>query len=275
MRLCVLLLCLSFVTLAQENPFHTQKNILLFADFLFCEGDYLRASLEYLKLDPDNREPITEYKLALSFEKLKEYDNARNTLSFLLNTNLKTIAALEWNKTFIIEKRLISDSNPFDAINNNEQTLLKNINRLLLTNTDEFSEDQFSHLTEAQKDSLLAYISDIQDPDYKSPVLAGVLSAVIPGAGKIYTGRYTDGIMGFVLTGLMTSLAVINFQDDYEFRGWLFTGLAGWLYAGNIYGSAVSADIHNAVYKAEWEHNFRIYLDSQNYFIPDEVKLCE
>ncbi len=53
----------------------------------------------------------------------------------------------------------------------------------------------------------------------KSPLIAAILSAIIPGSGRAYSGRTMDGIMGFstvILTGNIAYLSEKKpFQDQY------------------------------------------------------------
>ena len=77
----------------------------------------------------------------------------------------------------------------------------------------------------------------------KSPWLAGALSAVIPGLGRVYLGRVADGVMSFVLIGVTGCLAAQGFHDEGRdsVRGWILGSVAALLYVGNVYGSAVGA----------------------------------
>jgi len=77
----------------------------------------------------------------------------------------------------------------------------------------------------------------------KSPWLAGALSAVIPGLGRVYLGRVGDGVMSFVLVGVTGALAAQGFYDEgrSSVRGWILGSVAALLYLGNVYGSAVGA----------------------------------
>ena len=77
----------------------------------------------------------------------------------------------------------------------------------------------------------------------KSPFLAGALSAVVPGLGRVYLGRWPDGLLSFLLVGTTGALAAQGFYEEGRgsVRGWILGGVAALLYAGNIYGSAVGA----------------------------------
>ena len=80
----------------------------------------------------------------------------------------------------------------------------------------------------------------------KSPFVAGLLSTVVPGAGKIYTGQIGEGVAAFLTVG---SLAAITAEN------WVKNGLSDWktitfgvvcsiLYIGNIYGSTISVKVY-------------------------------
>lgn len=77
----------------------------------------------------------------------------------------------------------------------------------------------------------------------KSPALAVGLSALIPGAGKMYAGEAGDGLQSLILIGALAALAGTSFHADgvRSWRGWLYASFGGLMYAGNLYGSAVSA----------------------------------
>ena len=77
----------------------------------------------------------------------------------------------------------------------------------------------------------------------KSPVLAAALSMVVPGLGRVYIGRWPDGLMSFLLIGTTAFFAGQGFytQGEGSVRGWILGSIAGLLYAGNVYGSAVGA----------------------------------
>jgi hypothetical protein len=85
-------------------------------------------------------------------------------------------------------------------------------------------------------------------------------------------GNITDGLTSFLVTGALTFLAVDNFKHKHNFRGWLFTGLGAFFYAGNIYGSAAAAQIFNAGIQLNFDRDVKLYFEKRNYFLP-EIKL--
>jgi hypothetical protein len=77
----------------------------------------------------------------------------------------------------------------------------------------------------------------------KSPLLAGALSAVVPGLGRVYIGRWQDGLVSFLLVGLSAVLSAQGFYEEgsHSVRGWIVGSAGALLYVGNVYGSAVGA----------------------------------
>jgi hypothetical protein len=47
-------------------------------------------------------------------------------------------------------------------------------------------------------------------PDKKSPVLAGVMSAVLPGSGELYVGEYLKAAIFFAVEAALMTVAVVN-----------------------------------------------------------------
>jgi TM2 domain-containing membrane protein YozV len=77
----------------------------------------------------------------------------------------------------------------------------------------------------------------------KSPLVAGALSALVPGLGRVYLGRWQDAILSFLLVGATSGLAAHGFVHDgtSSVRGWIMGSTAAVFYVGNVYGSAVGA----------------------------------
>lgn len=82
----------------------------------------------------------------------------------------------------------------------------------------------------------------------KSPLLAGLMSTVIPGSGKMYAGEFADGLFSMTSVGLLAGLTYLGFRDEGigSVRGWIYASLGAIFYVGNIYGSAESAGRTNA-----------------------------
>ena len=68
-----------------------------------------------------------------------------------------------------------------------------------------------------------------------------------------------------LLTGLFGYIAYTDFKADHKVRGWIFSGVAAFFYAGNIYGSAASAQIYNAKIKFDFESEVQNFLEIFGY----------
>lgn len=82
---------------------------------------------------------------------------------------------------------------------------------------------------------------------YKNPYLAASFSAVVPGSGKLYTGRWKDAVFSFLF---VTSASWLSYKsisgEGLKSNGIIFGSVALGFYAANIYGSAKSAGVFNA-----------------------------
>jgi TM2 domain-containing membrane protein YozV len=119
-----------------------------------------------------------------------------------------------------------------------------------------------------EKEKISSFYDWKDDPPYKSSTVAGIMSAIIPGSGKVYVGQVSDGIVAFLVTGIFVFLAYDNFRADHKTRAWIFTGAAALFYGGNIYGSVAAAQVHNAKITFEFNESLNIYLNKNNYYAP-------
>ena len=80
---------------------------------------------------------------------------------------------------------------------------------------------------------------------HKSPAAAGILAAVLPGAGHVYTERYRDAAVAFLLNGAFIWGMIESFQNNNNVVGGILTFFElGW-YSGNIYSAVASAHKYN------------------------------
>jgi TolA-binding protein/TM2 domain-containing membrane protein YozV len=92
----------------------------------------------------------------------------------------------------------------------------------------------------------------------KSPILAGTLAACLPGAGHLYTERYRDALVAFLLNGAFIG-AAYEFFDDENYSAGIIASVfeLGW-YAGNIYSAVGSAHKFNRRMRDEFIEGLKI-----------------
>lgn len=274
-KLLLLLLFLTLKNYAQISELHSYQNIKLFADHLFCEGDYLRAIEEYEKLPPQFSSDTINFKVALSYSFIGNELNSIYKLNVFRNNSKLYDAALyeklkiyfkqnNQSEFFSVSQEILSSA---DLYSNNSNKLI-NIFRLVNDKEVIESVEFFKPFNEAEKVLLQPFYDFKVTPKYKSELLAGLFSAIIPGSGKIYAEDYGDGITAFLLTGIFTYLSYSNFKNDHQFRGWLFAAVGAGFYGGSIYGSIASAQIFNAKLRFDFSNGIKLFLEDKNYFSP-------
>ena len=148
---------------------------------------------------------------------------------------------------------------PFDALTsfrgyngpNSEMAALQQAGLALITgNVSMFREQEmaftYSDYRLAESEKALKELSAVFDKRSKSPWLAAGLSAIIPGAGKVYAGKTGQGVASLLTVG---SLAVITAEQwkhhgPKDWRTIVAGSLCGIFYIGNIYGSWMSVSIN-------------------------------
>jgi tetratricopeptide (TPR) repeat protein len=86
---------------------------------------------------------------------------------------------------------------------------------------------------------------------YRSPALGGIMSAIIPGSGKMYAGRLLDGIQAFSIVAAPAYNAYYHFakNGNTSVRAWIWTAVASWFYISDIYGSIKAVHEYNEMQK--------------------------
>ncbi len=273
----IIVLVLFFLPLnySQQIDFQSPQNVKLFADFLFCDNDYLRAIEEYEKYLTSNEEDSVQFKIALSYSFMNDQANALRKMNTIkISSPFYEQSRMERLKSFFLLKidssfysyadELINSS----SINSSRANRLKNTSLLLISDDLPEKVNFLVPFENEDKNTLSGFYDFKKNPLYKSETLAGILSAVVPGAGKMYTKNYADGITAFLFTGLLTYLAYTNFDHNHRVRAWIFTSLGAGFYAGNVYGSIASAQIFNAKINFEFDEGVKLFLEEKNYFTP-------
>lgn len=267
------LLLLPVATSAEALPAQLQ-----FADNLAAEGDYYRAITEYkrfLFLEPDSP-LIPDVRLALATSLIagKRWQQADTSLETLLSLHPQSQAAAKG-------RRLYADS----AYERDEFGLARERYRALAraqpdpTTLDytnlrigwtfleqdrpQKARANFSLLPQPQKNRLVEDLEAYQSLAQKSPLVAGSLSAILPGAGQLYTGRLRQAALSLLLNGAFILGALEAFHDEnYATGGILFFFELGW-YGGNIYNAVNNAHKFNERIKHDYKQQMRSRLNLQ------------
>ncbi len=126
------------------------------------------------------------------------------------------------------------------------------------------------HVMAQQERNMESHFQRLQDTRVPSPFLAGALSAAIPGLGRVYAGKSSEGIIGFLYLAAM-GLTTYDFYRGGGARSPMFiisASVTGVFYAGNIMGSAVAARRVNQEFYYEMEQRilFDMHIPLRNAF---------
>ncbi|MBW6478105.1 MAG: hypothetical protein K0B37_01650 [Bacteroidales bacterium] len=131
--------------------------------------------------------------------------------------------------------------------------------------------DEFEHhaekftgnfsITASEERKLNEYYNRISEQPARSPFVAGIMSAAIPGLGRIYAGKTAEGISSFLYVGALiaTSWDLYNRLGGNSPFFIISASLSGVFYIGNIWGSAVS--VKRVQREFNYEMDQRILLD--------------
>ena len=124
-------------------------------------------------------------------------------------------------------------------------------------------------MAEEQK-RLDVYYGKLSSQKHKSPFLAGMYSALIPGMGKIYAGKKMQGIAALLPVVTLGLLTYEGYRKDgpksLRFLG--FGSLFTVFYVGNVWGSALAVKIKRDEFNREYDNKilFDLHIPMRNLF---------
>lgn len=128
---------------------------------------------------------------------------------------------------------------------------------LMLGNVSMFREESalftYSDYRLSESEKAIKDLSESLNKSRKSPWVAAGLSALIPGAGKVYAGQTGPGVASFLAVGSLAAITAEQWKHHgiKDWRTIVAGSLCGIFYIGNIYGSWVSVSIQRQSVKDE------------------------
>ena len=118
---------------------------------------------------------------------------------------------------------------------------------------DEWSDKNTGNQPEISESALnlMKISTEIKSHKGKSPFLAGLLSGIIPGSGKLYAGKKGEAIATFISTAGIGLVTWENYRKRgiNNFNTIAFGTIFAISYIANIYGSAFSVTVIENEYK--------------------------
>ena len=266
--ICLTVLCSLFPVLiaaiADSSPinYYQPTNIRKFADYLFVQGDYLRAAGEYQRylfsqpaaLDNDILRRIAEsYRLggqpdrAVQFLQTQPDSNATRyelgATYFLMERYDKSVRFLKESQNLFQGGEYRWKAQILIGMN----TLMQKRWERAVQHFDQFDLSGVAAAADHRVSIYKRYAEEGKALPSKSPLLAGFLSTVLPGSGRVYVGRLNDALLTVFFLGVLGWGTYDGFAENgvSSRKGWTLGTLGGIFYLGNIYGSVVAAQTHN------------------------------
>ena len=250
------------------DGFRVLKADRYFADSLFQEGDYLNAAHEYKRLlfsDPDAPQiDFIAFRVAASYQNAGKLENAIRAYQLLIDTYPKSVLVARAKNNIAQCHVLSGDSARGIAsltrflsehkesslaprahftigmlhIDKGEWAQASRVwHEVFLT----YPESPFAKVS----DRLARTVKDVDTLPRRSPTVAGVLSALIPGSGQVYSGRTMNGLYAFVSVAVLGS-ASFYYADQERYEIAVPVGMLGlFLYGNSIYQSVETARAFN------------------------------
>lgn len=231
-----------------------------FADLWFGRGDWKRAAVEYeraLYLDPDSsEEAYLRFMAARSWLKLGDYPRA---LPHLLRA--ESIAPEISPLIRYEELRYRLATGDYLKARELAQSLAQTelaLQGQAFTGLSLFKEGRFADGARVFKglepNHPLRVLGgyDGHNLSQRSPFVAAILSAIVPGLGQGYSGRWGDGLYSLLVVGGSGGLAYY-YHDQGEALKSSISAVVGLIFwAGNIYGAHRAAQDYNRYHRAAY-----------------------
>lgn len=220
-----------------------------FAEYLLRDGDYLRAGGEFERYmimtgATDDQNLLFTigrcYLLGNSLERARKY-------LVRVKGKLKEQATFEIAKSYYQEGKYQQSLNYIKSTDYSYEESFRILtikNYLFLSKFREARTLVQQKPTGTQLDRVTLSTAHLP---YRSQAVAGLLSAVVPGLGKGYAGRWADGLFSFLVVSITGWQSYDGFHREGKgsAKGWVYGLLCFGFYSGNIWGSLVAANQHN------------------------------
>lgn len=251
----LILFIIIFSRSVSAQDLYNFENTQKFAEYLAKSGQYDLATREFERLTfmlPENDSLKTS--LLSMYRRSGKYDEAiiRGKQLYPELTTMSASSAVEFGRTLLLKSDYKSAKTFWDA---NQK--LSTPDKIILSTTSDILQDNYKSANDLlqtlkpEDHRLATNYKELAEQAIaikrKSPAMAGIMSAIIPGTGRVYVKDWKDGIVSLFFVGTMAFQSIRGFNKSgvKSTRGWIYGGIGFGFYLGNIYGSVVSAKGYN------------------------------
>ena len=231
-----------------------------FPEYLESIGENRRAAVEYLRIAHGSEDSISApkalFRAGICFEREGDYWTSRRLYLELDNpANPRRIREAAYYRAGVSDfflGRLNQVTNRAEKVEGSDSlmaatTYLKGWAHFFARSYPE-SRDIFDSLEPELFENSPQFMAersrDGLDLPRRSPFLSASMSAVLPGSGRAYCGRWGDALVNLLVVGSAVGGSIAMWEQD---RGFALTlaGIGAFFYGGNVYGSYVGAKWFN------------------------------
>ena len=278
------------------QPAESPATIYDFAESLFREKDYETAAVQYrllLHLAPDFKLAARcRSKIALCYILLGRFDEAQARLGRMLSD--ETLSRM-WDELslwqavcFLSEKDYVGALERLTVLSRDAQAgevrayafYLLGWTFLSLGDWAQAARvfTMLSHtsseapaLAGVEMESLAKAAESGIRLRQKSPLIAGVLSVCLPGAGHFYCGKFRNGGVAMVLNAAFVAASVESFHKDVYAAGAVASSVALVFYSGTIYGAINAAHKFNRARREQLVSKLRRKFGDERFLLIDRL----
>lgn len=260
----------------------TADQLLAFADQLMREGEYFRAITEYQRFlfyyPHDQRGTMALFRIGIAYYRGQSYAEALQTFRQVTQRYPATPYGQQawlWQGECLMQQANYAEAEHLYSamIDQQPDTPLTQFARyqrgwtFLYRRQWQQASAAFRHVGPESSfhDAAQRLAQEAEEGGQlpkKSPALAGIMSALLPGSGQLYNGRPGDALLSFLLNGIFIvgTLQALE-RDQPAIAGALSFFEAGW-YAGNVYSAINGAHKYNrhleTTFLGDLENRFRL-----------------
>ena len=241
--------------------YYSPRNVLSFADYLYEGGEYIGAAAEYRRfmfLSPLHSDSV-QFRIGHCYLHAEQCDLATRYFELLLQKSSDDSTKQEGSfwlaYSYFLEDKFDSCLSLVSPAHGSSENSPQNERTAFLLAAASVIAEPWKDLPMYPRSSTSKYpwqtLEQLKDQwaaaPRKSPFLASLLSALVPGLGRVYGGKSIDGLFSLVAVSLAVWQAYDGFSKDgtKSIKGW-FVGTVGLtLYVGNVYGSALVVELSN------------------------------
>lgn len=253
-----------------------QKSTDQFVNYLYKsnQNNHLVEYVEYLKTENEKISDTNQFLLGKSYYKLQSLHQSNDALKALQNTSIffaESRFLMHINSIYLNDYQ--SSYNYLNQLNHTDTLIndLKNfeLSGLALLNRDLEMFEKFDseigneyYFYSEERDNLQKIAGDLSSRKLKSPLVAGMLTAIIPGSGKFYAGKRGQGIYSFVISMFLALQTWESYQKDglNSPRFIAYGSILSLFHAGNIWSSALSVKNYNNEFNEAVDYRIKMDL---------------